>query len=85
MFIKNDIAHSNAKFRANRWEITIPNITDVHHQDIEQKIPMEKAGMRSTADIGSRVKGKFAIIELYYDDGNASEIGSINTVYKSVP
>lgn len=85
VFIKNDIAHSNAKFRANRWEITIPNITDVHHQDIEQKIPMEKAGMRSTADVGSRVKGKFAIIELYYDDGNASEIGSINTVYKSVP
>lgn len=83
-YVANDIVNNNCKYKSDRWEITIPKVTTVHHQDAEQKIPQEKAARRSISSVGSRLKGKFCIAEITYNDGNSTEISSVSVIFKAI-
>lgn len=82
---QGNVINRNIEYENGEVRITIPKLgEDIHHQDVEQKIPQEKAGARTNLRPGSRVKGKYMIAEFTYSGETAVEIKSIATVYKSL-
>ncbi len=84
VYEENNIIASNAKYKNECWEITIPRINVVHNKDAEEKVAVDKAGARSILSEGSRVKGKYMITEITYDSGESVELQSVSTIFKNM-
>lgn len=79
--IPNNIRLTNIQFKNGTWRYAIPKIKTVHNQDAEQSVPDTTAGYESILGIKSRVKGRYMITELTYNNGDLVELESIGTLY----
>lgn len=82
VYVPGNVLASNINYNKGKWELSIPKITSVHNQDVEQKVPDTTAGASSALAMRARVKGKYAVIELIYSTNDLIELQSVITHYK---
>ena len=83
-YVANNRRLSNCYYKNGELEVTVPKVKITHDKDAEEKNTVNRAASESKIFVGSRIKGKFIIVELEYNTGSVLELDNIVSVFNTI-